>query len=758
MITKINKLKRFGIYQDFSWGPIDHFKKKNLIYGWNYSGKTTLSKLFQVLEAKDKNKCFSGSEFEITVNDTDTIKTFNQDNLQSFPFGVKVFNSEFIKDVFTWDEPKSGFHPISFYLGDKAGDLKGKIDKLEIINERFLKLKEEKYKPIIASFNAYDSQSGHFSLKAKDVRDNYLPGIYDPTTFNKGDFKRIVEQVKTNIEGFILEEIERDLIKKEAESDNRYERQNENLMFSENLESLFNQVSLILEDSAPKSISFSELESDEELFIWVQKGISHHHEADNCKFCDQPLPKGRIDDLNAFYSDKLKEIQNAIEKIQKAINDEREKINIQFPNSKFIAELFKEDYKKAVESYQSKKLLYSAQLATLELDLKAKGASIFTPIKSTEIDHINLTESIREVEELIEKHNEWISQFSDRKRDAISKILKHYVAEYLKTESYLEKEKEKVCAERIIQTIEIKISANKQLIRDLNQKLSSTAKGQGELNDILEILLHRDDIKIEIRNDKFRLERSGHPAKHLSEGEKSAIAFAYFLTELKSFRIDNPPKLPKTIIFIDDPISSLDSNHIFQVRSLLKDFFTEEDFAQLFISTHNFEFFSMLYDSGIFSRQTKREDLRPLFFIKRFKEGYSDIIKMPRTFSDYKSEYVGLFNILKDFHEREDQESFEYLLLLPNALRRFVELYTLSKYPADNDSSVDKRVEIVFNPKDKPRHNTKLLNWFSHQNQFEKLNGHDEKIIQISDAISDLLTYIEKEDELHWKGLNGLAD
>jgi wobble nucleotide-excising tRNase len=756
MITKINKLKRFGIYQDFSWGAIDDFKKKNLIYGWNYSGKTTLSKLFQVLEARDKNKCFSGSEFEITVVDSGATKTFNQDNLQSFPFKIKVFNSEYIKDVFTWDEPKSGINPISFYLGDEAGNLKGKIEKLETINVRLLNLKENKYKPTIVAFDAYDSQGGHFTQKAKDVRDNYLPGLFDPTTFNKSDFKRIVEVVKTNLEAFILKSSERDSTKKEAEADNRHDRQNEKLKVAENLNNLSNQVKLILEDSAPKSTSFPELENDEELFNWVQEGIPHHHPEDNCKFCDQPLPKDRVANLNAFYSDKLKEIQNAIEKTQQAIDDEKKKIDVQFTNSKFIAEPFREEYSRAVEAFHAQKQLYDSQLEVLEKNLKAKGSSVFIPITATEIDFIHLNESFEKVEEIIRKHNEWLDQFLERKKTAIGKILKHYVAEYLKTENYIQKEEEKVCAEKIIESIEKKISVNDQQIRDYNQKLSSTAKGQGELNEILEILLHRDDIKIEIRDDKFRLERSGHPAKHLSEGEKSAIAFAYFLTDLKSLRIDEPPKLPKTLIFIDDPISSLDSNHIFQVRSLLKDFFNIDDIAQLFISTHNFEFFSMLYDSNIFSRQTKREDLRPLFFIKRLKDGNSEIIKMPRTFSDHKSEYVGLFHILKEFNENPDQENFEYLLLLPNALRRFVELYTLSKYPGDNYSSVDSRVEIVFKPKDKPHHNTKLLNWFSHQNQFEKLNGHDEKIIQIADAISDLLTYIENEDALHWKGLNGL--
>jgi hypothetical protein len=29
--------------------------------------------------------------------------------------------------------------------------------------------------------------------------------------------------------------------------------------------------------------------------------------------------------------------------------------------------------------------------------------------------------------------------------------------------------------------------------------------------------------------------------------------------------------------------------------------------------------------------------------------------------------------------------------------------------------------------------------------------------MQISDAINDLIEYLKKEDELHWKGLNGIV-
>ena len=758
MITQINKLKRFGIYQNYTWGAIDDFKKKNLVYGWNYSGKTTLSKLFQVLEFKDKNRCFSGAEIEITVNDG-TTKTFNQDTLNTFPFSVKVFNSEYIKRIFTWDEPKMGFSPISFYLGDAAGDLKEKIKKLETINERLALLRENKYKPIIEIFESYNKTNGHFSRKAKDVRDNYLPGLFDTTEFNKSHFEQIVIEVKSNLEGFILNPTERDSTKKEALAENKFDSLNENLRIQESLVRISQIVKSILEDSAPKAISFPTLEEDTVLFDWVQKGIPLHKDSTECKFCTKRLPDNRIDDLNSFYSKKLKEIQDAIEEAIKEIDTERKIIEVKFPIKKDIAEPFQSEYESAINAYETQKGFYKEKLSILEKDLKSKSSSIFTSIDATEIEIISLENHIESIIEVIRKHNKWLSEFEERKSAAIKKILKHYVAEYLKAEDYNKKESNKDCAIQTIKKIEAKINVNISLIKSFNEQLSSTAKGQGELNDILEILLHRDDIKIEIRDEKFRLERSGHPAEHLSEGEKSAIAFAYFLTELKALRKDDPPKLPKTIIFIDDPISSLDSNHIFQVRSLLKDFFSIDDFAQLFISTHNFEFFSVLYDSGIFGRikSNTNENKRPLYFIKRDKNGVSTIEKMPKTFSNYKSEYVGLFHILKDFNDSTDKENFPYLLLLPNALRRFVELYTLSKYPANNDSTVDQRVELIFKSNEKPHHNVKLLNWFSHQNQIEKLQQHDEKIMQITDAINDLIEYLKNEDELHWKGLNGIV-
>jgi len=755
MITKINKLKNFGIFQNFSWNGLDNFKEKNLIYGWNYSGKTTLSNLFQNLEFKDKDKYFSGSEFNLTIEKDNIETNYSQNDLENFPYYVKVFNTNFKRRIFTFDDPKSDIQPISFYLGDPSGELDKKIKVLDKKKSQLENIRDNRYQKVIDEFNNYNKANGKFSAKAKEIRENYLNNKLDQNKLNKAVIQQITNNVINDLSKHILSDTDRDKTKSEAIAENTFDLQRDDFSFSENLETIAEEVKTILEDTAPKSIPFPELDKDKALFDWVQTGLKLHKNETECKFCTKTLPENRMNDLNSYYSKKLQEIQNSITSTQEKIKTEKEKLKITFFDKTRLGTNFRQDYQKAVDSFNATVKKYKAQLKILENDLKRKTSDYFNNIPVTAIENINLKDKLSEINKSVKAHNDWLAEFDKNKKKALKKILNHYVAEYLQAENYNQKEENKNKALKIIARINSRIATNKTDKLDLETQLKSTVKGQEELNDTLEILLHRKDIRIEIRNDRFTLERSGYPASNLSEGEKSAIAFAYFLTELKSLRNDNPPKLPNTIVFIDDPISSLDSNHIFQVRLLLNNFFRENDFAQLFLSTHNFEFFSVMLDSRLLGRIDKstNEAKRPLFFIKRNDDNSAIIKKLPKSFSSYKSEYVGLFHTIKEFYELEDKEDFPNLLILPNAVRRFLELYTLMKYPSDTE--VDNRVKKVFTPDDKPFYNTKLLHWFSHQNQFEKVQQHDDKILQIDDAISELMEHIKTKDKLHWKGLIG---
>jgi AAA15 family ATPase/GTPase len=58
LITKITTIKEYGVFHDFNWDStirdkgnnIGAFKKLNILYGHNYSGKTTLSRIFRTFE------------------------------------------------------------------------------------------------------------------------------------------------------------------------------------------------------------------------------------------------------------------------------------------------------------------------------------------------------------------------------------------------------------------------------------------------------------------------------------------------------------------------------------------------------------------------------------------------------------------------------------------------------------------------------------------------------------------------------------
>ncbi|MCS2572685.1 AAA family ATPase [Bacteroides ovatus] len=67
---------------------------------------------------------------------------------------------------------------------------------------------------------------------------------------------------------------------------------------------------------------------------------------------------------------------------------------------------------------------------------------------------------------------------------------------------------------------------------------------------------------------RFIIKRGDKEAHNLSEGECSLISFFYFIAKIEDEL--NGVDHDKLIIYIDDPISSLDNNHIFLCIVLLK--------------------------------------------------------------------------------------------------------------------------------------------------------------------------------------------
>jgi wobble nucleotide-excising tRNase len=131
----------------------------------------------------------------------------------------------------------------------------------------------------------------------------------------------------------------------------------------------------------------------------------------------------------------------------------------------------------------------------------------------------------------------------------------------------------------------------------------------------------------------------------LSEGEKTAIAFVYFITKLK----EKDNKMEITIVVIDDPVSSFDSNHLFHAYSFFRS--NCDKAKQLF--THNFTYFKLVRDWFEIINRKKRSKNKPDTAFYYTIEASTGV---PRhsTFKDadlslvkYNSEYLTYFKTIR---------------------------------------------------------------------------------------------------------------
>ena len=167
-------------------------------------------------------------------------------------------------------------------------------------------------------------------------------------------------------------------------------------------------------------------------------------------------------------------------------------------------------------------------------------------------------------------------------------VIHHIIASEIQDSDYL-KWKELISENNVaIDAITEDINALNEEIKVLKNRISNVNPATNRVNSILQEYFNKDDISLRYENENFYFYRQGIRAKDLSEGEQTAIAFSYFLARLED------TDLSKLIVFIDDPISSLDSNHLFLTHSLICNRFCHNRQLlcdQLFISTHNHEFF-----------------------------------------------------------------------------------------------------------------------------------------------------------------------
>lgn len=133
MINKID-IQKFGLFSDYNWDSEvgndtvkDIFKKVNIIYGRNYSGKTTLSRILRCVENGELHEDYADSKFTISTDDGTII---NQLNL-SYSKKIRVYNTDFVKKNLSWLHDNKGQILPFILLGGDNTVIEGKLKDID---------------------------------------------------------------------------------------------------------------------------------------------------------------------------------------------------------------------------------------------------------------------------------------------------------------------------------------------------------------------------------------------------------------------------------------------------------------------------------------------------------------------------------------------------------------------------------------------------------------------------------------------------
>lgn len=740
MIARVNKIKNLGIFRDYKWdSSLEDFCRYNLIYGWNGCGKTTLSKLFTGLEPGKIDK-YSLLEYEVAT----PTKTWKQGT--NFDEKVRVFNRDY---VLANVERIGGPNPI-FILGHENRKI---VDQVEQ-DEKTLQSRSEAIERAKKDQSALtERRDGIFTDIARTISQNVSgestrtyrrPNA--ETDFGQLTSKKTLSHKELELEKATLTQQEKpklDDLPSFQELDGT-------------LKTLIGDAEALLKQEV-SSVVVQRLADNSDIANWVEQGMALHgsHKSKNCEFCNNPLSADRLKELGNHFNDAdkalKKQIDDLLDKLRPIFAQLRD---LQIREASNVYDEITMDYKAAIEALGSERDKLSKSVEELGKSIADKKSKTTEQVAlSFNPSTAAFTKAITSVNSLITKHNAKTDNFEKAKETAREKLKCHYLSEISDDVKEIDK-KLKEASDELKKLTDgdpedadnLSIKALEQRITDGRAKVSSSHKGCKQINDKLEMFLGRKELVFEVSGEGYVIKRFGEVADDLSEGEKTAIAFVYFVVHLSDQNFD----LKNGIVVIDDPISSLDSNSLFQAFAFLKD--AVKDARQVFILTHNFEFMRQVKNWFFHIKKVGGKAQRSFYMINNKElddKRHAFIAPLDKLLMEFESEYHYLFSLLHTFKE---DGSLEAIYNFPNIGRKFLETFLAFKVPS-HENIHEKMTHVTYDDTKK----TAILRFVETHSHAERSDGVLNFDMSLSNggqkAIEELLAMVEAVDPTHYQTL-----
>lgn len=647
---QINSVATYGATPE----NLSGLSKFNFFYGSNGSGKTTITRVIADEGAFPACKVIwkGGTKLQTMVYNRDFVeKNFNQSAELKGIFTLGEHNIKTLENIATakveLDVITKEIEKLNLTLqsGDGAGGKKGELAALE---EEFKSNCWEKWKKhkvkLSSAFEGFRKNAEKFKGKVLQERASnsatlealvYLEKKAE-TVFGTDPTK---EQVITVIEiGKVLAHESNPILKKRV----------------------------IGKEDVDIAAMIKKLGNSD----WVREGHKFYEANEKvCPFCQQSTTDVFAQSLNEYFDETFVTDSKAIEDLGTNYDTDCERLQRQIASiiatpCKFLD----------VERLKAEKLLLDSKIMinTQHLASKKKEPSQVIELESVSNVVSEIKALIDAANLQIADHNKTVANLSNERSNLTAQVWKYLLEMELKTdlESYETKQVAFTKAINAITTNIASLGTDKEKkaaeIRRLEKETTSIQPTIDGINSLLSSFGFRGFSLAKVANGTYyKLVRSdGANAKEtLSEGETSFVTFLYFYFLLKGSDSESGITTDRVVVF-DDPVSSLDSDILFIVGSLIKALFGEVKEAsghikQIFVFTHN-----VYFHKEVTSNHEQRYG-KAMFWIVRKHDLVSKLEN--KATNPIQTSYQLLWSEVR----RPDRSN----LTIQNTLRRIIENY-----------------------------------------------------------------------------------
>ncbi|WQS29267.1 AAA family ATPase [Helicobacter pylori] len=699
-MINIKKIKSFKAFCGLDAIEMDEFKDYNVIFGNNGCGKTSLTRAFELLIPKNKHiekyrtiSTAKSPSIEFEFKDK-SYKIEPNSNIGAPSFKVEIYNSDFLHNnapfnsEFGLKKLDDGTNILEgSVLGEETKEINQLKDFKEKVEKRQKKIKDENSAETLSAEqeNKIKKCDEEIEKIRKEVTSNIIQIALDKIKINnicevsKDEFK-VQEDALTNLKKD-FDELNEAMKKfgdlKEMELPDYQKIKDKTI--KDKLESLF---SFDIDKEAGQVSEEIKEHISKVGREFIEKGIELQKKMpDNkCPFCTQEITNNIIQAYTSYFNKRIEQFNQDSLEVSGTLKEILEQWNIKeilqsFEKFKPFIEDFstnKENLKNALE--QTKVLLEKLQK---EVD---KKEGVKNKEKFQETDK-KLLENYEKLQQYVDETINILNQKEEQKKKLgkLKAELEEARIKKAKHDSY-DSQKSKEEAKRKLSILNRRHERLNRLLEKIDKKLKKLYDQKRPDIEIINNYLKALNLPKYSLNEDYRIVLDSDALENseakiiLSDGEKTTLAFAYFLVRLKLFY--KKEDLKNLVVVIDDPISSLDEQRIYNTAYLVANInqelageklSNEENKAQVFVLTHNHTFMACLINMV---------GKHACYFQLERHQGQLKIVCKDKVKGYFDTFYLLLFKEVYAFAKKETvQDNFNEAINYGNKVRILLESF-----------------------------------------------------------------------------------